>query len=234
MKFTPKEVIGEIVAHDYRTAKVFQKYDIDFCCSGNRNLEQATAEKNLDVDVVIQELEAILKEKGGEHIDYKSWPLDLLADYIEKTIHRKTEEQIPTLQAYLAKINRVHGSRHPELGEIEALFDDVAKEMAGHMKKEELMVFPLIRMMAAGKDLGGRSVSAPINAMMAEHDDQGDHFRRIASLSDNYTPPADACNTYRVAFGLLSEFEQDLHRHIHIENNILFPASIQLEEQAVV
>ncbi len=229
MKYTSDKIIGEIVAEDYRTAKVFKKHGIDFCCSGNRNLGQACAEKNLDTEAVAQELEDIQKATDTDNTDFQSWPLDLLADYIEKKHHRYVEQQIPVLQGYLNKINRVHGARHPELAEIEERFNAAAQEFSAHMKKEELMLFPQIRKIATGQE-PSRSVSGPIKQMMAEHDTEGEQFRRIAELSNNYTAPMDACNTYRVAFGLLEEFEDDLHRHIHLENNVLFPKSIELEE----
>lgn len=230
MKYDPTQIIGEVVAEDYRAAKVFRKYNIDFCCTGNRRIEEATAELDLDVDVVIEELDAIHSQNDSKDIDYRTWPLDFLADYIEKTHHRNTEKAIPILQGYLAKINRVHGSRHPELNEVLEIFNESAGELSAHMKKEELTLFPLIRKIATGKSIDGRTVSAPIKAMMDEHENEGENFRRIAELTNDYTPPIDACNTYRVAFGLLKEFEEDLHKHIHLENNILFPESIKLEE----
>ena len=211
---TTKE-IGQYVADDFRTAAIFSKYKIDFCCNNQ-----------------------VLDSKGGESIDYKSWPLDLLAEYIEKKHHRYVEEKIPVLLQFLNKLCRVHGERHPELFKINELFTASAGELASHMKKEELILFPFVKRMvnATLKNEAIQSpqfgtVENPIEMMMEEHDTEGQRFREIAELTDNYNPPADACNTYKVTYAMLEEFEKDLHLHIHLENNILFPKAIKLEQQ---
>ncbi len=236
-KKTDKQ-IGQFVAEDYRTAAVFYKYKIDFCCNGNRTVEEACVKKNIDSDVLIDELEAVLNTKTNQTIDYKSWPLDLLVDYIEKKHHRYVEETIPVLRQFLAKLCRVHGERHPELLKINDLFTASASELAAHMKKEELILFPfIIKMVKAKIDQSAiqaphfGTVENPIAMMMHEHDTEGERFREIAELTNDYNPPADACNTYRVTFAMLDEFEKDLHLHIHLENNILFPKAIKLEQQ---
>lgn len=234
MKILKENIIGEIVAKDFRTAAVFEKFGLDFCCNGNRSIEEASGEAGISPDAVVAALEQV-NESGMPATDYDSWPLDLMADYIEKKHHRYVAEQTPILQAYLEKICRVHGNRHPELWEIKSLFDACAGELAAHMKKEELLLFPFIRkMMAASssKDLSAPfgTVQNPIRMMMHEHDTEGERFRKIAALSGQYTPPADGCTTYKVTFAALKEFEQDLHVHIHLENNILFPKAIALEE----
>lgn len=229
--------IGEFVAQDYRTAAVFTKYKIDFCCNGGRTIEEACAKKNIDSDVLINELEAVLNTKTIQTIDYKSWPIDLLADYIEKKHHRYVEEKIPVLRQFLDKLCRVHGERHPELLKINELFTASAGELAAHMKKEELILFPFIKKMVKAKIEQSEilsphfgTVENPIAMMMHEHDTEGERFRQIAELTDSYNPPADACNTYRVTFAMLEEFEKDLHLHIHLENNILFPEALKLEQ----
>ena len=161
-----------------------------------------------------------------------------MVDYIEKKHHRYVEAQIPILNQYLAKLCRVHGDRHPELFEITEHFNKSAGELAMHMKKEELIVFPAMRKMIQSKQYNSPlaeqhfgTIQNPIQMMMQKHENEGDRFRIIDELSNNYTPPADACNTYRVTFSLLQEFEEDLHRHIHLENNILFPKAIALEKE---
>ena len=172
--------------------------------------------------------------------DYQSWPLDLLADYIEKKHHRYVQEKTLEIQPYLDKICKVHGERHPELLEIKEEFNASAGELAAHMKKEEMILFPFIRKMTKAK-LENTKVDAahfgtvknPIQMMMNEHTVEGNRFRKIEELSNNYTPPLDACNTYRVSFALLKEFEQDLHLHIHLENNILFPRAIEIEKELI-
>ncbi|WOD45282.1 iron-sulfur cluster repair di-iron protein [Hwangdonia lutea] len=230
--------IGQFVAEDYRTAAVFSKYKIDFCCNGNRSIQEACEKKGIDSNVLLDELHSVLNNKGGESIDYKSWPLDLLIDYIEKRHHRYVEEKIPVLRQFLDKLCRVHGERHPELFKINELFTASAGELAAHMKKEELILFPFVKKMVSATLNQGAvqspqfgTVENPIAMMMQEHDNEGERFREIAALTNDYNPPADACNTYRVTYAMLQEFEQDLHLHIHLENNILFPKAIKLEQQ---
>lgn len=236
-KNTKKE-IGQYVAEDFRTAAIFSKHKIDFCCQGNRTVEEACDKKGIDSNQLIEELNGVLNSKGGETIDYKSWPLDLLAEYIEKKHHRYVEEKIPVLRQFLDKLCKVHGSRHPELFKINELFVASAGELASHMKKEELILFPFIKKMVKAKIENGAvqspqfgTVENPIAMMMEEHDNEGARFREIDALTNNYNPPADACNTYKVTYAMLDEFEKDLHLHIHLENNILFPEAIKLEEQ---
>lgn len=233
-----KKQIGQFVAEDYRTAAVFAKYKIDFCCNGGRSINEACEKKGIDSNVLLDELNRILNEKRGESIDYKSWPLDLLIDYIEKKHHRYVEEKIPVLCQFLDKLCRVHGERHPELFKINELFTASAGELAAHMKKEELILFPFVKKMVNAKIIEGAvqspqfgTVENPIAMMMQEHDNEGERFREIAVLTNDYNPPADACNTYKVTYAMLEEFEKDLHLHIHLENNILFPKAIKLEQQ---
>ena len=237
MTIQEDQIIGELVAQDYRTASVFKKHNIDFCCQGNRTIDDACKAKKIDEKIVVSDLNTLLQSKTDSSIDYKSWPLDLLADYIEKKHHRYVEEKSLEIKPYLDKICRVHGERHPELHEINEHFTATAGELAMHMKKEELMIFPYIRKMMKSQQENTKiaspvfeSVQFPIQAMMDEHTTEGDRFRKIEEISNNYTAPEDACNTYRVTFALLKEFEQDLHLHIHLENNILFPRAIELEK----
>ena len=234
------QIIGELVARDYRTASVFKKYSIDFCCQGNRTIEEACEKKNIDTKKVLEDLVAMMEAKSESTTDYQSWPLDLLADYIEKKHHRYVQEKTLEIQPYLDKICKVHGERHPELLEIKEEFNASAGELAAHMKKEELILFPFIRKMTKAK-LENTKVDAahfgtvknPIQMMMNEHTVEGNRFRKTEELSNNYTPPLDACNTYRVSFALLKEFEQDLHLHIHLENNILFPKAVEIEKDLI-
>ena len=231
------DLIGDMVAEDFRTAAVFKKYGIDFCCKGGRTIADACEKKNIDEEKIYQELENI-PASGNGNIDFKSWPLDLLADYVEKTHHRYVEEKTPILQQFLDKLCKVHGNHHPELFEIRDLFDESAKDLGAHMKKEELILFPFIRKMVAAQRSGEElqqphfgTVENPVNMMQHEHTVEGERFAKIAELTQNYNPPADACNTYRVTFAMLQDFENDLHTHIHLENNILFPKSVKLEKE---
>lgn len=240
MNISKESNIGMIVAEDYRAAGVFEQTGIDFCCNGNRSIEAACREQNIGVEELVTRLQQMVNSpsaKEAARSDYKSWPLDLLADYIEKKHHRYVTEQIPVIQAFLEKIVRVHGSRHPELAEIKEHFDACAGELGAHMKKEELILFPFIRKMVQARHEGIKELAAPfgtvlnpIRMMMHEHDTEGGRFRKIKELSNQYAAPADGCNTYRAAYATLQAFEEDLHLHIHLENNILFPQSIELEQ----
>ena len=238
MNVLEQSTIGEYVAKDFRTAAVFSKYGIDFCCKGNRTIEEACEKKGMDFAQIEKEVTQLLETKSDGAIDFKSWPSDLLIDYIEKTHHRYVEEKSTVLVAFLDKLCKVHGQNHPELFEIKELFDGCAGELAQHMKKEELILFPFIKKLENASRTGQTveqphfgTVENPIAMMKHEHENEGDRFVKIAALTNNYTPPSDACNTYKVTFSMLQEFEQDLHKHIHLENNILFPKSIEMQKR---
>lgn len=241
MNISNQTIVGELVAHDYRTAAVFKQHGIDFCCKGNRTITEVCDNKKVTDTTLINQLNEVMQTQTDGQIDFKSWPIDLLADYIEKRHHRYIIEKTPQLLQYLRKVASVHGEHHPELKEIEEHFKSSAAELAMHMKKEELILFPAVRKMMQTKQNNQLhetphfgSVNNPIAMMMTEHETEGDRFSTIAELTNNYTPPADACNTYRVSFALLQEFENDLHAHIHLENNLLFPKAIALEKELAV
>lgn len=239
MEDIQEKTIGEMVAENYRSAAVFKKHEIDFCCNGNRSIEQACHNNAASIDAVKNDLRLVKESSGNKEAvvnDFASWPLDLLVSYIEKKHHRYVTKQVPVLKEYLDKLCKVHGGKHPELIEINLLFSGCAAELSSHMKKEEQVLFPFImKMVMAKEENAGRfsapfgSVQNPISMMMKEHDTEGKRFRKIKELSENYMPPPDACNTYRVTYALLQEFEDDLHLHIHLENNILFPKSVEME-----
>lgn len=240
METISNNTIGSLVAANFKAASVFQKFGIDFCCKGNRTISEACAIQNLDKDKVEQEILSVLASKEKSVIDYNSWPIDLLADYIEKTHHRYVTEKIPELNIYLNKLCKVHGERHPELLSIYKHFLASSEELTIHMKKEENILFPFIRAMVKAENSqmeidqpSFTTVKNPIAMMMKEHDTEGGRFREISRLSNEYTAPADGCTTYKVAFAMLKEFEEDLHTHIHLENNILFPKAITMESAFV-
>lgn len=237
MQITKDTIVGDLVAKDYRTATVFKQKGIDFCCNGNRTLEEVCKQKEMSVTNIIGELNQVSQQISAAQTDFNTWPLDLLADYIEKKHHRYVEEKIQEIKPYLDKICKVHGEHHPELYEINRLFNDSAGELAMHMKKEELILLPAVRRMVKAqmqKTTPERpqfgSINNPVKMMMHEHNNEGERFRKIEELSNKYNPPPDACNTYRVSFAMLKEFEDDLHLHIHLENNILFPKALELEK----
>ncbi|WP_019537900.1 iron-sulfur cluster repair di-iron protein [Proteiniphilum acetatigenes] len=238
MDINSQSIVGKIVAENYKAASVFKKYNIDFCCSGNRTIADACSKKQIDEKRLLDELSEVINKKEAGDIDVKAFPPDLLADYIEKTHHRYVEKKIPEITPFLRKVVSVHSGNHPELTEVEQLFFDSTRDLSAHLKKEELMLFPYIRLLVKAQLTNGKrpqtglgSAATYIEQMEHEHSAEGERFRRISELTDNYTPPEDACNTYRVTLSLLKEFEEDLHRHIHLENNILFPKSIELEQE---
>ncbi len=242
MKITITSIVGDIVANNYKTAEIFKNYEIDFCCGGQQSIEDVGKKENLSTIAVanlVKEINNFLEEKDAKQtIDYRNWPLDKLTDHIETTHHAYVEAKIPVLKTYLDKIESVHGKDHPELAEINSIFIDASGQLAMHMKKEELVLFPFIRKIAKAKREGTTlevphfgTIKNPIKKMDEEHDFEGEAFKKIAALSNNYQVPEDACNTYKVTFGLLQEFEDNLHLHIHKENNILFQKAIKLEEE---
>ena len=233
--------IGKIVANNFRTAEVFKKYGIDFCCKGGRMLSDVCKEKNLDIDAIEKELEE--KTTIGDAIsedEYKNMAPDELVEHIVSVHHTYVRESIPPMLAFLHKVNKVHGERHPELAEVYTLFEGCANELTHHMVKEENILFPAIIKLAMAEKSGG-SVSPfffgglenPIGMMQQEHTAEGDRFFRIADITSGFTPPEDACTTYRVAYQKLEEFQNNLFTHIHLENNILFPKAIEMERKLV-
>ena len=238
MNIENHQIIGELVAADYRTAGIFKKYGIDFCCQGNRTIESACQKKKITTKDLIDDLQSVMIGTADHDADFAHWPIDLLADYIEKKHHRFVVQKTAEITPFLNKVAAVHGERHPELIQIKEAFLASSQELAQHMKKEELILFPFIRKMINAKQSNSHlqtphfgSVNHPIDLMKEEHSTEGERFRIISELSNNYTPPEDACTTYNVTYALLSEFEQDLHKHIHLENNILFPKAIQMESE---
>jgi regulator of cell morphogenesis and NO signaling len=236
MKALIDKNVGEIVAENYRTAAVFQNYEIDFCCNGNRKLGTVCNEKGLATKEVERQLQEAMRASETRGLDFRSWSPGHLADYIEEHHHTYVEQQLPRLKQLLAKIAQVHGAKHPELNELVTVFNESAADLAKHMKKEELILFPYIQKMEAARKEGKvlenvpfRTVKNPLEVMMGEHDTEGKRFRAMRNITNNYTLPDDACLSWTTAYRLLQEFEADLHMHIHLENNILFPAALKWE-----
>lgn len=231
MEIQRETIIGDIVTKNYQYASILKKHNIDFCCKGGRKLEEACDESELQS--IISELNSH-QSSGADEVKFTSWPLDLLADYVERIHHQYVVDKTPEIKMYVNKIAKVHGSKHPELIELEEHFNEMSTHLAAHMKKEELMLFPHIKKLVKNpSDTSSPfgSIENPIAKMMAEHETEGERYERINEITNNLTPPDDACNTYKVCFSLLKEFENDLNKHIHLENNILFPKAIELEKQ---
>jgi regulator of cell morphogenesis and NO signaling len=230
--------VGEIVAADFRTAAVFEGFGIDFCCGGRRSLADACRTASADPAAVIRELDA-LPPLTRDADNVTLWPLDRLIDHILERHHAYVRGALPTIARYLAKLQEVHGARHPELRRIAAVFDEVGAGLQQHMIKEEQVLFPYIRDLAenANEGCGGimcpfGTVENPIRMMEREHQEAGDEMRIIRELTNGYAAPADGCTTYAVCLAELDRFERDLHRHVHLENNVLFPRVIALESGA--
>lgn len=240
MKFTTQNTLADIVKSDFRAARVFENHNLDFCCKGNRPLSEACSEKKLDADAILHQVNAVLNGAAADKSP-DEWTIGELANHILNTHHVYTKEMLPIIYAHSQKVSDVHGKNHPEVVEIAEIFSRVYDELNSHMMKEERMLFPFILSMAEAEKNNTHtapppfgSVSGPISVMEREHVEAGDGFYRIRELSNNYTAPEDACSTYRVLFQELNEFESDLHRHIHLENNILFPRAIELEKKLMV
>ena len=236
MNIRQEQSIGSIVAQDYRAAAVLTAYGIDFCCKGGRSLAEVCRSKGLDQGTIESEIRQATARDGGADDDVKHWPLSRLIEHIERVHHRYVQERSATILPFLAKLCKVHGDRHPELFAIEREFQECAGAMAAHMKKEELVLFPFINQLEKSQQHGipppephFGTVGAPIAMMEHEHEAEGERFRRIEELSGGYMNPPDGCTTYGVTMAMLEEFEKDLHRHIHLENNILFPRARALE-----
>lgn len=226
--------VGEVVASNFKVAEVFEKYGIDFCCKGGMSLDAACQSKNIDSEKFIKDLKSTLLMRSDSTQNFLDWPLDLLADYIEKKHHRYIREKTPMIQTYLTKLVNAHGSRYPQLMEVQELFDQSVLDMHVHMRKEEMILFPYIRnkvqsIVNSGPDNVFSSIQTPVNILMQDHEIEGSRFEKISMLTNHYEPPTAACITHKVCLSMLKEFEMDLHHHIHLENNILFPKAIALE-----
>jgi regulator of cell morphogenesis and NO signaling len=233
-----EETLGEIAAKDSRRAQVFKKYGLDFCCGGKRTLKEACAEKGLDVTKIEQELQQADKLPASRPIPYGDWSLDFLAEYIVNTHHHYVRKTLPDIVSYSERVRNVHGNVHPELFRINQLVSEIDAELSGHLMKEEKILFPYIKALSAAKEktqplqaVHFGSVQSPINMMEMEHELVGKNLDEIKKLSNNYSLPEDACASYSLLYHMLDEFDEDMHLHIHLENNILFPKALETEKQ---
>ena len=223
-----KNLLGEIVARDFRSAAILTKAGLDFCCGGQKTLEQACKESSLSPDPIIKELIALETIVAKEELKYNDWDLDVLADYIESNHHAYIYRTMPELVHYTEKIARVHGHNHPELLEIEKYVKSLEKELTEHLHKEEKIIFPAIRLAFRHRNAKAlQTVHKALPVLLTEHESAGNILSIIRRISNHYTVPSDGCQSYSVTYTLLEEFENDLHIHVHLENNILFPKSIK-------
>ena len=221
--------VGEIVANDFRTAEVFTRAGIDFCCGGRKSLQETCRENNLDIEAIGYQLSETMASPVKSSMDFKAWALDFLCDYIVNTHHRYVLKTLPELVYYTQKIASVHGANHPELIEVASLFGQINQELLQHLAHEEEDLFPAIkRMLASPGETDRMIIRSEIDRMQGEHDFAGGAMDEINRITGGYILPEDACRTYDVALKLLKGFEEDLHIHVHLENNILFPKAYQL------
>jgi regulator of cell morphogenesis and NO signaling len=236
MNITENSTVAEVVTNNIKTADIFKKHGIDFCCGGGISIKKACKKKNISYTELELEL-SLINNPVSNAYNYDNWKLDFLVDHIENIHHSYVEENTGLVLQYAAKVAKVHGHHYTEVVEINKLFIEVAQELAAHMKKEELILFPFIKKLVQAEKDGVKAnrphfdtVNNPIAMMEDEHENAGDIFKEIKKLSNNFTPPEGACNTFKALYAKLEEFEQDLHQHIHLENNILFPKAILLEK----
>ena len=235
MTCTHGMTLGEIVTADFRAASVLERYGLDFCCRGNRTLEQSCRDSGIRTEDLLEQLEALEAEPSGAPA-FKDMRIPALVDHIVTAHHAYVRESLPVLLAHSRKVAKVHGGRHPELIRVAQLVEQVAAEMTSHMMKEERILFPHIVQLAAAAERGEPeppapfgTVANPIHMMEMEHESAGNAMFEIRELTDGYQVPADGCTTYVVCLRELEAFERDLHTHVHLENNILFPKASALE-----
>ncbi len=226
---TKTTIIGDIVTEDFRAAELFKEANIDFCCGGKMSLEKACAEKGIDPDKFIEDLNTLSQTPDESGRNYKDWDLGFLCDYIVNTHHKYVQKTLPDLDFYTQKIASVHGDHHPELIEVADLFAELKKELAQHLVKEEEVLFPAIKeALSSSSDESKKTIASEIERMNAEHEFAGGAMDKINQITNGYSLPEDACQTYQVSFKMLSQFEDDLHIHVHLENNILYKKALTL------
>lgn len=236
MKYTFFSTLADIVKDDFRAAAVLSEYRLDFCCKGGRPLSQACEARGVSPQEVLNRLQEVCCTPAIAEKTADMSPVEL-TQYIADTHHKFIRRVAPVIAAHLNKVARVHGERHPEVVRVAHLFEKIKTDLEDHMMKEELVLFPYVRSLVTDgvppHHYPFSSVAMPVRNMMTEHEMAGDDMEEIRSLTGNYEPPEDGCTTYRIAYKELQDFEEDLHRHVHLENNILFPRAIELERQCI-
>lgn len=220
-----ERTVGELVAERPGRSRVFQSFNIDFCCQGGRTLREACEKKGVAVEAVVEQLEAESSDPLPPQSNPAELPPDELVTHIVKAHHGFLRRELPRLGAMAERVANVHGGHTPSLVEIFGIFTEIESELSSHMMKEEQILFPIIDALCQGERLMSGTLDGPIDCMVHEHDEVGGALARLRELSNGYQPPSDACNTYRALFAGLADLEEDLHRHIHLENAVLFPAA---------
>jgi regulator of cell morphogenesis and NO signaling len=221
--------VGEIVANDFRTSAPLKKAGIDFCCGGKQLFTEACLEKGIDSEKLEKEILKVTEEPLNEFMNFKNWDPVFLSDYIVNTHHKFVVKNLPDLLFYTKKIASVHGDNHPELIEVADLFAKINDELLQHLKNEEEVLFPAIKEAINTNSAEAKKIiNSEIERMLGEHEFAGGAMDDINAITKGYEVPADGCNTYRVAFKMLEQFEDDLHTHVHLENNILYPKALKI------
>lgn len=224
-----KTNIGQIVADDFRAAEILKEAGIDFCCGGKKTLEEACNEKHIKFEIIEKKIKDLAFIPASHSQNFKEWSLDFLADYIVNTHHKYVIKTLPELVFYTHKISAVHGLNHNELQEVADLFGKINNELLQHLKHEEDVLFPAIKVVLKNNSQEAReTIQSEISRMTGEHEFVGGAMDKINEITNGYKVPADGCSTYNVTFKLLQQFEDDLHVHVHLENNILFPKALKL------
>ncbi len=226
------DLVGDIVAHAPGLARIFERYRIDYCCGGQRALADACSAAGVDVDELRGELEEAAQEASADGTDITGMTLTGLADHIEATHHAYLRRELPRLRGLCDKVAGAHGDRDPRLAEVRHVVHGLADELEQHMRKEELILFPMVRQLDEADGpvaFHCGSLANPVRQMESEHDGAGAALERLRLLTEGFAVPAWGCNTYRAAMAAMEELEADLHRHIHKENNVLFPRALAEE-----
>lgn len=236
MNLSRETNVKEIALSNPGARQILEDAGIDYCCGGGKSLQEACLKADVVESEILSRLRQNSERVSPNESQWVSAPLAELTKHIRERHHQYVRASIPSLRALLAKIREKHGIKHRELGDIEKLFGNVAREMLMHMQKEEQILFPFIDALqraANGKESIEppffQTVKNPIYSMMKEHDSAGELMRRIRAATDGYRAPADACTSYQAVYQGLEEFEKDLHLHVHLENNILFPRAVEME-----
>lgn len=222
-----ERTVGELVAERPGRSRIFQRFEIDFCCQGGRTLNEACARRGVSVDTLIEQIEAELAAPAPSGLNPAQLAPAQLADYIIAQHHAFLWRELPRLHAMARRVAQVHGGHTPSLIDVDHVFDGLQEELAAHMMKEEQVLFPAIRSVSGGGGVPGL-LDGPVACMVHEHETAGQALARLRELTNGFQPPPEACNTYRALFDGLRELEENLHVHIHLENSVLFPAAIRL------
>lgn len=230
-----QRTLGDLVSENPRTAAVFDGLGLDYCCHGHQTLAEATETRGLALPAVLKAL-AHVGQPTPDDRSVVEQDLDALTKYIVHRHHEYVRETGPAIRAWLDKLVNRHGARHPELADIRRVFVELHDELSTHMVKEEHILFPFIDDLAAAKRTGGQlprgpfgTILNPVRVMEHDHALVGDLMSQLRTMTSGFTPPADACRTYQLCFAELANFERDLHRHVHLENNVLFVRAVELE-----